>query len=52
MSLILSWLILSLAVWVTDALLPGVHPLCSAPRSKREVRRWHGIAADARASSG
>jgi putative membrane protein len=25
MSLILSWLILSLAVWVTDALLPGFH---------------------------
>jgi putative membrane protein len=25
MSLILSWLILSLAVWVTDAVLPGFH---------------------------
>jgi putative membrane protein len=25
MSLILSWLILSLAVWVTDAILPGFH---------------------------
>lgn len=25
MSLIISWLILSLAVWVTDAVLPGVH---------------------------
>ena len=25
MGLILSWLILSFAVWVTDALLPGFH---------------------------
>lgn len=25
MNLILSWLVLSLAVWVTDALLPGFH---------------------------
>jgi putative membrane protein len=25
MSMILSWLILSLAVWVTDAVLPGFH---------------------------
>ncbi len=25
MSLILSWLILSFAVWITDALLPGFH---------------------------
>jgi putative membrane protein len=41
MSLILSWLILSLAVWVTDALLPGVH--LKSPKSALLVAAIFGL---------
>jgi putative membrane protein len=41
MSLILSWLILSLAVWVTDAVLPGVHT--KSPKSAFLVAAIFGL---------
>jgi uncharacterized membrane protein YvlD (DUF360 family) len=36
MSLILSWLILTLAVWLTSAILPGFH--VKSPKSALLVR--------------
>lgn len=41
MSLILSWLILSLAVWVTDAVLPGFH--VKSPKSALLVAAIFGV---------
>ena len=41
MDLILSWLILSLAVWVTDAALPGFH--VKGPKSALIVAAIFGI---------
>jgi putative membrane protein len=41
MSLILSWLILSLAVWVTGALLPGFH--VKGPKSALLVAAIFGV---------
>ena len=41
MRLILSWLILSFAVWVTDALLPGFH--VKSPRSAFLVAAIFGL---------
>lgn len=41
MSLILSWLILSLAVWVTDAVLPGFH--VKGPKSALLVAAIFGL---------
>lgn len=41
MELILSWLILSVAVWVTDAILPGFH--VKGPKSAILVAATFGI---------
>src|SRR5262245_62111958 len=41
MSLILSWLILSFAVWVTDAVLPGFH--VKSPKSALLVAAIFGV---------
>jgi putative membrane protein len=41
MNLILSWLILSFAVWVTDALLPGFH--VKGPKSALLVAAIYGL---------
>ena len=41
MNLILSWLILSFAVWVTDALLPGVH--LKSPKSALLIAAIYGL---------
>jgi putative membrane protein len=41
MRLILSWLILSFAVWVTDALLPGFH--VKSPKSALLVAAIFGV---------
>jgi putative membrane protein len=41
MSLILSWLILSLAVWVTSALLPGFH--VKSPKSALLIAAIFGL---------
>jgi putative membrane protein len=41
MELILSWLILSLAVWVTDAVLPGFH--VKSPKSALLVAAIFGV---------
>ena len=41
MSLILSWLILSFAVWVTDAVLPGFH--AKGPKSALIVAAIFGL---------
>ena len=41
MNLILSWLILSIAVWVTDAVLPGLH--VKSPKSALLVAAIFGL---------
>ena len=41
MNLILSWLILSIAVWVTDAVLPGFH--VKSPKSALLVAAIFGL---------
>ena len=45
MNLILSWLILSLAVWVTHAVLPGFH--VRSPESALLVAAIFGLLASA-----
>jgi putative membrane protein len=41
MNLILSWLVLSFAVWVTDALLPGFH--LKGPKSALLIAAIYGL---------